>query len=116
MLSLKKFLWLKDSSTIFCDKGFQVNFVKEKYLISHTKDDRLALCGVRKAILYLADLNSGANDEDNYFYSKASPEEVIRVGRQLPGDARFDHVNVNSEKSGMFFPGFFAVTDVKALS
>ena len=75
MLSLKKFLWLKDSSTIFCDKGFQVNFVKEKYLISHTKDDRLALCGVRKANLYLADLNSGANDEDNCFYSKASPED-----------------------------------------
>ena len=75
MLSLKKFLWLKDSSTIFCDKGFQVNFVKEKYLISHTKDDRLALCGVRKANLYVADLNSGTNDEDNCFYSKASPED-----------------------------------------
>ena len=74
ILSLKKFLWLKDSSTIFCDKGFQVNFVK-KYFISHTKDDHLALCGVRKASLYLADLNSGANDEDNYFYSKASPED-----------------------------------------
>ncbi|XP_063937502.1 uncharacterized protein LOC135147810 [Daucus carota subsp. sativus] len=72
---IEKFLWLKDSSTIFYDKGFQVNFVKEKYLISHTKDDRLALCGVRKANLYVADLNSGTTDEDNCFYSKASPED-----------------------------------------
>ncbi|XP_063946117.1 uncharacterized protein LOC135151534 [Daucus carota subsp. sativus] len=65
----------KDSSTIFRDKGFQVNFVKEKYLISQTKDDRLALCGVRKANLYVVDLKSGTNDEDNCFYSKAAPED-----------------------------------------
>ena len=59
----------------FCDKGYNVNFVKEKCVISHKKNPSLALRGVRKGNLFIADLNSGCTDQVNCFYAKASTDE-----------------------------------------
>ena len=59
----------------FCDGGYSVHFDKEKCLISHKKDAKPALHGVRKGNLYVADMNSGNKDEVNCFYAKASSDE-----------------------------------------
>ena len=59
----------------FCDKGFSVQFVKDKCLISHKKDDKLTLTGVRKGNLFVADLYSGCKDEVKCFYAKASTDD-----------------------------------------
>ena len=42
----------------FCDKGYKVDFTKDKCLIYHKKDKDLTLQGVRKGNLFIADLNS----------------------------------------------------------
>ena len=59
----------------FCDKGYIVQFKKEMCLISSRKDETLALHGVRKGNLFIADLNSASEGEVSCFYSKASSEE-----------------------------------------
>ena len=59
----------------FCDGGYSVHFDKEKCLISHKKDAKPALHGVRKGNLYVADMNSGNKDEVNCFYAKASSDD-----------------------------------------
>ena len=59
----------------FCDKGFNVNFNKEICQISHKKDEKPALQGVRKGNLFIANLNSGNKDEVNCFYARASSDE-----------------------------------------
>ena len=59
----------------FCDKGFDVSFKKERCLISNRKDEKLALQGVRKGNLFIADLDSASKDEMSCFYSKASAED-----------------------------------------
>ena len=58
----------------FCDKGFDVSFRKERCLISNKKDEKLALQGVRKGNLFVANLDSASKGEMSYFYSKASEE------------------------------------------
>lgn len=52
-----------------------MNFRKERCLISHRKDEKLALQGVRKGNLFVADLNSASKEEVRCFYSKASSEQ-----------------------------------------
>ena len=42
----------------FCDKGYNVNFRPERCLITHMKDEKLALQGVRKGNPDVADLKS----------------------------------------------------------
>ena len=59
----------------FCDKGYDVLFMKEKCLITNKKDEKLALKGVRKGNLFIADLASASTGEVNYFYGKASSED-----------------------------------------
>ena len=59
----------------FCDKGFDVSFKKERCLISNRKDEKLALQGVRKGNLFIADLDSARQDEMSCFYRKASGED-----------------------------------------
>ena len=59
----------------FCDKGYGVLFDKERCQILHKKNGLLALQGVRKGNLFIADLQSGSKDEVNYFYAKASTDE-----------------------------------------
>ena len=41
------------SISLFNDKGFKVEFMKNKCLISHKKSGRLALSGVRKGSLFV---------------------------------------------------------------
>ena len=59
----------------FCDKGYNVDFRKERCLISNRKDEKLALQGVRKGNLFIADLSSSSNGEVRCFYNKASSEQ-----------------------------------------
>ena len=59
----------------FCDKGYDVKFRKDRCLISNRKDEKLALQGVRKGNLFIADLDSASKGEVSYFYSKASAED-----------------------------------------
>ena len=59
----------------FCDKGYDVLFRKEKCLISNRKDEMLALQGVRKRNLFIADLDSASEGDLKCFYSKASAED-----------------------------------------
>ena len=49
----------------FCDKGYGVLFDKERCQILHKKNGLLALQGVRKGNLFIADLQSGSKDEVN---------------------------------------------------
>ena len=58
----------------FCDKGYNVDFRSERCLISHMKDEKLALQGVRKGNLYVADLKSTCDGVSRCFYSKASSD------------------------------------------
>ena len=58
-----------------CDKGFDVSFRKERCLISNRKDEKLALQGVRKGNLFIADLDSASKGEMSCFYNKASTED-----------------------------------------
>ena len=60
----------------FCDKGYGVLFDKERCQILHKKNGLLALQGVRKGNLFIADLQSGSKDEVNCFYAKASSDEI----------------------------------------
>ena len=59
----------------FCDKGYNVDFRKERCLISNRKDEKLALQGVRKGNLFVADLSSTCDGEVQCFYNKASLED-----------------------------------------
>ena len=59
----------------FCEKGYDDLFRKEKCLISNRKDEKLAIKGVRKGNLFIADLASASIGEFNYFYGKASSED-----------------------------------------
>ena len=59
----------------FCDKGYGVLFDKERCQILHKKNGLLALEGVGKGNLFIADLQSGSKDEVNCFYAKASSDE-----------------------------------------
>ena len=58
----------------FCDKGYKVDFRKDKCLIYHKKDKDLTLQGVRKGNLFIADLNSTKDGAVKCFYSKASSD------------------------------------------
>ena len=51
----------------FCDRGYGVLFDKERCQILHKKNGLLALQGVRKGSLFIADLQSGSKDEVNCF-------------------------------------------------
>ena len=67
----------------FCDKGFDVSFRKERFLISNRKDEKLALQGVRKGNLFIADLDSASKDVMSCFYSKASAEDSWLWNKKL---------------------------------
>ena len=54
------------------DKGYEVNFKTEQCNIINKKDKKLALRGVRKGNLFVADLFSTSKGEVRCFYSKAS--------------------------------------------
>ena len=58
-----------------CDKGYDISFRKERCLISNTKNEKLALQGVRKGNMFIADMDSVSKAEVSYFYSKASIED-----------------------------------------
>ena len=58
-----------------CDKGYNVDFRKDKCLISNKKDEKLALQGVRKGNLFIADLSSASDGEVKCFYIKASTDQ-----------------------------------------
>ena len=55
----------------FCEKGYRVLFDQERCQILHKKNGLLALQGVRKGNLFIADLQYESKDEVNYFYAKA---------------------------------------------
>ncbi|KAK1402380.1 hypothetical protein POM88_001985 [Heracleum sosnowskyi] len=55
--------------------GYNVDFRKDKCLITNRKDEKLALLGVRKGNLFIADLSSTREGEVTCFYSKASSEQ-----------------------------------------
>ena len=59
----------------FTDKGYEVNFKTEQYNSIKKKDKKLALQGVRKGNLFVADLFSASKGEVRCFYSKASTED-----------------------------------------
>ena len=59
----------------FTDKGYEVNFKSEQCSIINKKDKKLALQGVRKGNLFVADLFSASKGEARCFYSKASTED-----------------------------------------
>ena len=59
----------------FCDKGYNVDFRKDKCLISNRKDEKLTLLGVRKGNLFIADLSSTSEGEVTCYYAKASSEQ-----------------------------------------
>ena len=59
----------------FTDKGYEVNFKTEQCSIISKKDKKLALQGVRKGNLFVADLFSASKGEARCFYSKASTED-----------------------------------------
>ena len=59
----------------FCDKGLRVDFKSMDYTVTYKKTGELALMGVRKGNLYVADLDSAKKDNIYYFYGKASTNE-----------------------------------------
>ena len=59
----------------FTDKGYEVVFKTEQCDIIKKKDKKLALQGVRKGNLFMADLFSVSKGEVRCFYSKASTED-----------------------------------------
>ena len=59
----------------FTDKGYKVEFMKNRCLITHKKIRELALSGVRKGSLFVVDLDSANKDKIFCFYTKASSEE-----------------------------------------
>ena len=58
-----------------CDRGYEVTFSKKGCSILHKKDDILALSGVRKGNLFIADMNSSVAGKVTCFYGKASSDE-----------------------------------------
>ena len=67
----------------FTDKGYKVEFMKNRCLISHKKTGQLALSGVRKGSLFVADLESASKEKVCYFYTKASSEESMMWHKKL---------------------------------
>lgn len=61
----------------FTDRGFKVNFDEDGCLISEKKTGDLALSGVRKGSLFVANLDSTNKDKVCCFYTKASDQECI---------------------------------------
>ena len=59
----------------FTNKGYEVNFKIEQCNIINKKDKKLALHGVRKKNLFVADLFSASKGEVRRFYIKASIED-----------------------------------------
>ena len=59
----------------FVTKVMKLLFKKEKCLITDKRDQKLALQGVRKGNLFVADWYSGTNGEAMCFYGKASSED-----------------------------------------
>ena len=63
----------------FTDKGYEVNFKTEQCSIINKKDKKLALQGVRKGNLFVADLFSASKGEARCFYSKASTKDKLTL-------------------------------------
>ena len=59
----------------FTDKGYEVNLRIEQCEIINKKDKKLALQGVRKGNLFVADTFSACKGEVRFFYSKALSED-----------------------------------------
>ena len=60
-----------------------MEFVKNRCLISHKKNEQLALLGVRKGSLFVAYLDSVSTEKVCCFYTKASSEESMMWHRKL---------------------------------
>ena len=57
------------------DREFNVKFDKGECLIINKKINEVALKGINKGSLFVADLDSANEDEICYFYTKASEEQ-----------------------------------------
>ena len=82
----------------FTDKGYEVNFKSEQCSIINKKDKKLALQGVRKGNLFVADLFSASKGEARCFYSKASKQQSFNRG-QLAYGIRDYHLNFKTMNS-----------------
>ena len=67
----------------FTDKGYEVNIKTEQCSIINKKDKKLALQGVRKGNLFVADLFTASKGEARCFYSKASTEDNCLLHKRL---------------------------------
>ena len=81
------------STSQFIDKGYKVEFVKNRCLITHKKIGELDLSGVRKGSFFIADLDSTNKEKICYFYTKASSEESMLWHKKL------SHLNFKAIKS-----------------
>ena len=77
----------------FTNKGYEVNFISEQCSIINKKDKKLALQGVRKGNLFVADLFSTSKGEARCFYSKASTEDSWIWHKRL------SHLNIKTINS-----------------
>ena len=77
----------------FTDKGYNVEFVKNRCLITHKKIGELALSGVRKRSLFVVDMDSANKEKICYFCTKASSEESMLWHIKL------SHLNFKAIKS-----------------
>ena len=59
----------------FTNRGFKVDFDKYECLITHKNIGELALTGVRKGSLFVANMDSARKDKVCCFYTKASNED-----------------------------------------
>ena len=59
----------------FTDKGFYVDFKRDGCLITYKKTGELALKGVRKGSLFVADMDSANKGKVCCLYTKASNDE-----------------------------------------
>ena len=67
----------------FTDRGFKVEFDEDCCLITNKKTSELALSGVRKGSLFVADLGSTNKDKICCFYTKASKDECMLWHKKL---------------------------------
>ncbi|KAL8148256.1 hypothetical protein AgCh_005571 [Apium graveolens] len=81
----------------FADRGFQVIFNKEDCAFISKKTGEIALKGVRKGSLFVADLDSINKDGVCYFYTKVS-EEQIKLWHKKLSHLNFKAINTLVKK------------------
>ena len=58
-----------------CDRGHNVWFSSEAYVVSNKKSNNVVMIGNRKGNIYIADFNSTNADSITYLFSKESIDE-----------------------------------------